>query len=172
MFRFVFGLAIFCRAEAFLYRFPMNSRQHDQNVFDLSFVLYVKKLLEYSRWFHFFVYLYNNFKKRLEIEVSRRAVFCRERGSVREFIVLTNEINGEVLVRLNMRAVEYGPIKRSLLPASKTDTVLERMSEAAFRDIIIKVIIYFMYFFGGVAPESLRGGIRGGRITDAATSCE
>ena len=26
----------------------MNSRQHDQNVFDLSFVLYVKKLLEYS----------------------------------------------------------------------------------------------------------------------------
>ena len=131
----------------------MNSRQHDQNVFDLSFVLYVKKLLEYSRWFHFFVYLYNNFKKRLEIEVSRRAVFCRERGSVREFIVLTNEINGEVLVRLNMRAVEYGPIKRSLLPASKTDTVLERMSEAAFRDIIIKVIIYFMYFFGGVAPR-------------------
>ena len=131
----------------------MNSRQHDQNVFDLSFVLYVKKLLEYSRWFHFFVYLYNNFKKRLEIEVSRRAVFCRERGSVREFIVLTNEINGEVLVRLNMRAVEYGPIKRSLLPASKTDTVLERMSEAAFRDIIIKVIIYFMYFFGGVAPD-------------------
>lgn len=131
----------------------MNSRQHDQNVFDLFFVLYVKKLLEYSRWFHFFVYLYNNFKKRLEIEVSRRAVFCRERGSVREFIVLTNEINGEVLVRLNMRAVEYGPIKRSLLPASKTDTVLERMSEAAFRDIIIKVIIYFMYFFGGVAPR-------------------
>ena len=96
----------------------MNSRQHDQNVFDLSFVLYVKKLLEYSRWFHFFVYLYNNFKKRLEIEVSRRAVFCRERGSVREFIVLKNEINGEGLVRLNMRAVEYGPIKRShyLLP--------------------------------------------------------
>lgn len=39
----------------------MNSRQHDQNVFDLSFVLYVKKLLEYSRWFHFFVYLYNKF---------------------------------------------------------------------------------------------------------------
>ena len=58
-----------------------------------------------------------------------------------------------MLVRLNMRAVEYGPIKRSLLPASKTDTVLERMSEAAFRDIIIKVIIYFMYFFGGVAPR-------------------
>lgn len=116
----------------------MNSRQHDQNVFDLSFVLYVKKLLEYSRWFHFFVYPYKNFKKRLEIEVSRRAVFCRERGSVREFIVLKNEINGEGLVRLNMRAVEYGPIKRSLLSASKTDTVLERMSEAAFRDIIIK----------------------------------
>ena len=55
---------------------------------------------------------------------------------------------------MNMRAVEYGPIKRSLLSASKTDTVLERMSEAAFRDIIIKkVIIYLMYFFGGVAPR-------------------
>lgn len=151
----------------------MNSRQHDQNVFDLSFVLYVKKLLEYSRWFHFFVYLYNNFKKRLEIEVSRRAVFCRERGSVREFIVLKNEINGEGLVRLNMRAVEYGPIKRSLLSASKTDTVLERMSEAAFRDIIIKSdYILDVLLWGRSAPSPLRGGIRGGRITDAATSCE
>ena len=84
---------------------------------------------------------------------------------------MTNEINGEGLARLNMRAVEYGPIKRSLLSASKTDTVLERMSEAAFRDIIIKVIIYLMYFFGGrCAPSPLRGGIRGGRITDAAPS--
>ena len=85
---------------------------------------------------------------------------------------MTNEINGEGLARLNMRAVEYGPIKRSLLSASKTDTVLERMSEAAFRDIIIKVIIYLMYFFGGVAPRVPSEEGRGGRITDAATSCE
>ena len=77
--------------------------------------------------------------------MSRRAVFCRERGSVREFIVLKNEINGEGLVRLNMRAVEYGPIKRSLLSASKTDTVLERMSEAAFRDIIMVSSINSIY---------------------------
>lgn len=77
----------------------------------ICFVRYVKKLLEYSRWFHFFVYLYNIFKKRLEIEVSWSAVFCRERGSVKEFIVLTNDINGEGLARLNMRAVEYGPMK-------------------------------------------------------------
>lgn len=132
----------------------MNSRQHDQNVFDLSFVLYVKKIVRIYSSVSFFLFIFTIvLRRRLEIEVSRSAVFCRERGSVREFIVLTNEINGEVLVRLNMRAVEYGPIKRSLLPASKTDTVLERMSEAAFRDIIIKVIIYFMYFFGGVAPR-------------------
>ena len=138
MFRFVFGLAIFCRAEAFFIQIPDEFPAARSECLRSVFCSLCQKLLEYSRWFHFFVYLYNNFKKRLEIEVSRRAVFCRERGSVREFIVLKNEINGEGLVRLNMRAVEYGPIKRSLLSASKTDTVLERMSEAAFQDIIIK----------------------------------
>ncbi len=50
----------------------MNSRQHDQNVFDLSFVLYVKKLLEYSRWFHFFVYLTNNHKDVYKMKTSSK----------------------------------------------------------------------------------------------------
>lgn len=50
----------------------MNSRQHDQNVFDLSFVLYVKKLLEYSRWFHFFVYLYNKQTDILKMKIKSK----------------------------------------------------------------------------------------------------
>ena len=65
----------------------MNSRQDDQKVFDLSFVLYVKKIVRIYSSVSFFLFIFTIvLRRRLEIEVSRSAVFCRERGSVNEFI--------------------------------------------------------------------------------------